>query len=269
MGRAFYKMTGSGNDFVVFDSSAGPFGDLESPAQIVALCARGTGIGADGAVFIEPSGRNSVRMRYYNADGSRADLCGNATLCTARLAAELGLVSGEFTVETDAGSLKARIRDGLPEIDLEPVTGLEPEAKALAAEPGEERIGFAVAGVPHVVVRVPDLEQIDLDRRGGQLRRHPSLSQGANVNFVANRGSGWAYRTFERGVEGETLACGTGAVATAVLLAKWGLSGDETALATRSGKPLTVRLRRDGDLWYPSLRGEGRIVFQGTVRELA
>jgi diaminopimelate epimerase len=268
MGRAFYKMTGSGNDFVVFDISAGPFGKLETTEQIVLMCARGTGIGADGAVFLEPTGGEVVRMRYYNADGSRATLCGNASLCSTRLAVELGLAPAEFTLETDAGRLQARMKDGLPEIDLEPVEQLEPSPSALATEPGEQRIGFAVVGVPHVVVAVPDLERIELDRRGAELRRHSSLPDGANVNFVANRDGGWAYRTFERGVEGETLACGTGAVATAVILSKWGQPAGETVLQTRSGKPLVVRLRESGGRIYPTLRGEGRLVFEGTIREL-
>lgn len=269
MGLSFHKMTGSGNDFVVFDSSGGSFAELESPEKISTLCARGTGIGADGAVFLEPAGSNSVRMRYYNADGSRAALCGNASLCSARLAVELGMASGEFTLETDAGLLPARIRDGLPEIDLEPVADLQPDATALSIERGEERIGFALVGVPHVVVRVPDLETIDLERRGAELRRHPSLAHGANVNFVARGKNGWAYRTFERGVEGETLACGTGAVATAAVLAAWGEGGSERVLTTRSGEPLTVSLRADGDRVFASLRGEGRIVFKGEIREIA
>ncbi len=268
MGRRFYKMTGSGNDFVVFNAADGPFGSLETPDEIKTMCARGTGIGADGAVFLEAADNNVLRMRYYNADGSRATLCGNASLCSARLGVVLKLVSGEFSLDTDAGRLPARIRDGLPEIDLEPVDELEPDAKALKPEPFEQRIGFARAGVPHIIVQVPDLEQVELDRRGSELRGHQSLRDGANVNFVAKRGSGWAYRTFERGVEGETLACGTGAVATAVMLATWGLGGDETILETRSGKPLTVRLTRDGNRWLPSLRGEGRLVFEASIREL-
>lgn len=267
MGRPFYKMTGSGNDFVVFTSADGPFGALETPEQVAVLCARGTGIGADGAVFIEPAERNSIRMRYYNADGSRATLCGNASLCSARLAAELGLVNGEFALETDAGVLPARIRDGLPEIDLEPVEQLDADAP-LGRHPDENRLGFALVGVPHVVVRVNDLEAINLNGRGRELRRHPSLKDGANVNFVAGAPGRWAYRTFERGVEGETLACGTGAVAVAALLTKWSESGDETTLQTRSGAPLVVRLRRDGRRVFPSLRGEGRIVFEGRIREL-
>lgn len=268
MGRRFHKMTGSGNDFVVFESGAGPFGDLENAEQIRLICARGTGIGADGAVFLEPSGKNAVKMRYYNADGSRASLCGNASLCSTRLALELGLVTGEFTLETDAGRLGARIRDGLPEIDLEPVSAVDPAASELTPEPGERRLGFALAGVPHVIVNVPDLEAIELDRRGAELRRHPTLPEGANVNFVAKRAGGWEYRTYERGVEGETLACGSGAVAIAILLSAWGETGSDTTLKTRSGKTLTVRLARSGANWLPSLRGEGRIVYEGTIRDL-
>jgi diaminopimelate epimerase len=101
------------------------------------------------------------------------------------------------------------------------------------------------------------------------LRSHPELAEGANVNFVARRQDGsFTYRTFERGVEAETLACGTGAVATAILLSSWGEAAKETTLWTRSGLPLTVTLRREQDSWLPSLRGEGRIVFEGTVRDL-
>jgi diaminopimelate epimerase len=269
MGRRFYKMTGSGNDFVVFESGSGTFGNLETEATIRLMCARGTGIGADGAVFLEPSGGNAVRMRYYNADGSRASLCGNASLCSTRLALELGLVTGEFTLETDAGRLAARMRDGLPEIDLDPVSGVDPAPAKIAKNADELRLGFALVGVPHVIVNVPDLEAIQLDRRGSQLRRDPSLADGANVNFVSGKNGSWAYRTYERGVEGETLACGTGAVASAIVLASWGETGSETVLQTRSGKPLVVRLAKSGEGWLPSLRGEGRVVYEGSIRELA
>jgi diaminopimelate epimerase len=269
-GARFYKMTGSGNDFVVFagEPSAEKF---ENPKAIQTLSAKGTGVGADGVVFVEKETEGRVRMRYYNSDGSEAALCGNASLCSTRLAVELGMGSASgFLLDTAAGSLKARITDGLPEVDLEPVTEVRADASSLGLRSGERRLGFARAGVPHVVVDVPDLETIDLPRRGPELRRHPELSDGANVNFVADRGDGtWAYRTYERGVEAETLACGTGAVATAIMLSSWGESGSETTLWTRSGLPLVVRLRRDGEGWLPSLRGEGRIVFEGRLRELS
>src|ERR671936_1170577 len=112
-GRTFYKMSGSGNDFVFVDAREEPPGPLTSPDVVTAICHRGTGIGADGIVFLETSDQATIGMVYLNADGSRADLCGNATLCTARLARELGVVGDEeFTIETDAGILAARFRDG-------------------------------------------------------------------------------------------------------------------------------------------------------------
>ena len=269
-GQRFYKMTGSGNDFVVFDASDGSKRDFENEAMIRSLSARGTGIGADGVVFVEKAGEGHVRMRYYNSDGSEAALCGNASLCSTRLAVELGLAqAGGFVLHTAAGALKARIRDGLPEVDLEPVRDVKPDASDLGQRPGEARLGYACAGVPHVVVEISDVESADVTGRGPELRSHPALAEGANVNFVSRRPDGsFTYRTYERGVEAETLACGTGAVAAAILLASWGESGKETTLWTRSALPLTVTLRRDGDAWLPSLRGEGRIVFEGSVRDL-
>jgi diaminopimelate epimerase len=269
-GQRFYKMTGSGNDFVVFAATGGAFADLENEETIKSLSARGTGVGADGVVFLEKAGESDVRMRYYNSDGSEAALCGNASLCSTRLAVELGLAQGGgFVLHTAAGSLKARIRDGLPEVDLEPVRDVKIDASDLGKKPGESRLGYARAGVPHVVVEIPDVESADVMGRGLELRNHRALADGANVNFVSKRSDGnFTYRTYERGVEAETLACGTGAVATAILLSSWGESAKETTLWTRSSLPLIVTLRRDGDAWLPSLRGEGRIVFEGTVRDL-
>jgi len=209
-------------------------------------------------------------MRYYNSDGSEAALCGNASLCSTRLAVELGLAqAGGFVLHTAAGALKARIRDGLPEVDLEAVTDVRADASDLGQKPGEAHLGYACAGVPHVVIEIPDIDAADVTGRGPELRSHPALAEGANVNFVSKRPDGsFAYRTYERGVEAETLACGTGAVAAAILLASWGESAKETTLWTRSGLPLTVTLRRDRAGWLPSLRGEGRIVFEGSIRDI-
>ncbi|OLE14746.1 MAG: hypothetical protein AUG20_03970 [Gemmatimonas sp. 13_1_20CM_3_60_15] len=153
-------------------------------------------------------------------------------------------------------------------MDLEPVTEVRSDASDLGRKQGEGRLGYAVAGVPHVVVEVPDIESADVLGRGPELRHHHKLSAGANVNFVAKGRHGFTYRTFERGVEAETLACGTGAVATAIMLSDWGEAGQETTLWTRSSLPLTVTLRRENDAWFPSLRGEGRIVFEGLLRDL-
>jgi diaminopimelate epimerase len=267
--REFFKMSGSGNDFVFFDARHRPPGELETPEMIRTVSARATGVGADGVVFLERSDVATVGLRYFNSDGSRASLCGNATLCTARLAVELGAANpAGFTIETDAGVLSARLRDGLPEIDFAPVAAVSPSAP-VRAEAGERRIGFALAGVPHLVVEVPDVEGVALDARGRQLRFDRSLEHGANVNFVSPApAGGWYMRTYERGVEGETLACGTGAVACATLLNAWGAADGVTTIVTRSGRPLVVRPPTEGEGRGPSLSGEGRIVFVGRLREL-
>lgn len=267
-GREFYKMSGSGNDFVFIDARKIAPGPLATPEVVGAICSRGTGIGSDGVCFIEPSQKADVRLIYLNADGSRADLCGNATLCTARLSRELGIVGdGEFTIETDSGVLGARFVSGEPEIDLLPVTQVRPEA-GIGLESGERRMGFALAGVPHLVITVDDLDAVDVVGRGRPLRRHPSLAAGANVNFVQPSGDEFRYRTYERGVEAETLACGTGAVATAVLLNRWGLAKGPVKIRTRSGRQLQVRLSGSGDSQRPSLRGEARIVYRGQIGEI-
>ena len=268
---SFFKMSGSGNDFVVVDVRTHQIPQLTEAETIRALCARGTGIGADGLVLLEWAPEVDFRMAYYNADGSRASMCGNAALCCTRLATELGGPdSRDLLFETDAGRMKGRIRDGVPEIDLTPVT-LVVDKAGISPEPGEQRIGFAVAGVPHVTVLCDDVERVQLDRRGRSLRLDPTvMPDGANANFVSKDGKSgvWDMRTFERGVEGETLACGTGAVASAVLLTRWGVAKSPVSIRTRSGLALTVRLSRSQDAWLPSLSGEGRIVFEGRGREL-
>jgi diaminopimelate epimerase len=229
-------------------------------------------VGADGIVFLEPSERADVRLTYLNADGSLADFCGNATLCTTRLATELkmGSPSG-LSIETDSGVVTARIRGDRPEIDLQPVRDVRAEARDVPLAAGEERVGFALAGVPHLVIQCADVSTIDLVGRGRPLRSHPSLEAGANVNFVSQGDGGrWRYRTYERGVEGETLACGSGAVATAILLTTWGLTkGQPVEIETRSKRVLSVSYTKleDGS-WKPTLSGEGRVVYCGRLAEI-
>jgi diaminopimelate epimerase len=270
-GRQFYKLSGSGNDFVFVDARTEPPGRLEDPAVVGAICARGTGVGADGIVFVEAPQSQAERfsIRYLNRDGSLALLCGNASLCSVRLAAELGIVSEEedFEFGTGAGPARGRLTGTGPEIDLQPVTQMN-SALSLPVAPGERQIGFAMVGVPHVVVLCGDVDAVDVEGRGRPIRYDPSLEAGANVNFVARAGDGWSVRTYERGVEAETLACGTGAVATAALLQAWSESGAAAELVTRSGLPLRVRFRETSqNVVTPSLSGEGRIVFRGELAE--
>lgn len=268
--RSFFKMSGSGNDFVFFDLRDEPAGNLETPSAIRAISARGTGVGADGVVFLKPQSDDSFSIRYYNSDGSLGELCGNATLCAVRLATETGMVgSKELSIGTDAGTVRARMADGEPEIDLAPVTEVRTRVPEIPMLEREHDLGFARAGVPHVVIVDESVATADVIGRGSKIRRDRSLRDGANVNFVSPTGPDWAIRTYERGVEGETLACGTGAVATAILLAEWGRASSPVGLITRSGRRLQVTVRRVGSEWRPSLRGPAEIVFVGELRDFS
>ena len=265
-GRSFFKMTGSGNDFVFFDNRDGRHDDLATPERIAALCDRRRGVGADGIVLLDANSEFDFGMRYFNRDGSLAEMCGNAALCSARLAATLGIVApGPFRFRTPSGPVAARLVDGIPEIDMTPVTDLQVQT-ALPLGGGEQRMGFARVGVPHLVLLVDDLDAVDVDRRGRALRYDPSLPHGANVNFVARTTDGWAMRTYERGVEAETLACGTGTVASVALLNAWQIEATGLAMHTRCGVDLFADVARGGRA--PVLRGEGRIVATGTIVDL-
>ncbi|HEY4215884.1 MAG TPA: diaminopimelate epimerase [Gemmatimonadaceae bacterium] len=276
VGRTFYKMSGSGNDFVMIDARKESRGALGESAAIQGICARGTGVGADGIVFLEPSQSADIRLTYLNADGSLADFCGNATLCTTRLSVELGAVDPSgFTIQTDSGIVRARIRDGLPEIDLPIAVDGSPDlSHKIPLEAGEQRIGYFLVGVPHLVILCDDVSTVDVVGRGRPLRSHPVLQDhGANVNFVSRGSDGrWKYRTYERGVEAETLACGSGAVATAILLAQWTPIPVPASveIETRSGRMLRVGITFDKALpgFLPTLAGEGRVVYQGKLSEI-
>lgn len=268
----FAKMTGSGNDFVVFDGRDVLLERVTSPEMIISICNRHNGIGADGIVFLESGHPDAdVRIHYFNSDGTPADLCGNATLCSTAMSAMLGLASASgMTLTTPAGPIASRLAAGMPEIDLQPVATVCLDV-AIDTVEGEQRIGFAVVGVPHLVILCEDADQVDVERRGPFLRRHQASGPtGANVNWVSPMPGGrWRYRTFERGVEGETLACGTGAVATAVLLTAWGHAQASTVtIRSSSARDLEVRLTAAETGYQPTLRGEGRVVFRGVIESL-
>jgi diaminopimelate epimerase len=265
-------MTGSGNDFVMVDGRHTTPADW-SVEDIRAVCARGTGVGADGLVFVGPGSEpDVVRMVYFNSDGSRAAMCGNAALCSTRLAARLGFANPQrMTLETDAATYESRCTpDGeRAELHLAPVRSPAP-VPGLATAPAERQAVLGTVGVPHLVVLVDDVELIDVVTRGRLLRSDPALGPaGANVNFISPvaRASEWRMRTYERGVEDETLACGTGAVAAACALADWGLAKLPITFWTRSARRLEIRARKTeaglyDDVW---LGGEARLVVRGVI----
>jgi diaminopimelate epimerase len=267
MKLVFYKMTGSGNDFVMLDGRDSDPGEWE-PDAIVAICDRRNGIGGDGLVFVAPAGTATVRMTYFNSDGSPAPMCGNAALCATRLAARLELAPpGGMTLVTQAATFDTRcVGPGhlaelhLPDLDL-------PVDAGATSGLGEQWIELGTVGVPHVVAMVDDIAAVPVADRGRALRFDPAFAPGgANINFVGRVAAAdvLAPQWQIRGVEAETLACGTGTVAAAIALAARGMLELPVRMLTASGKVLSVSaLVGDGvaqDVW---LCGEGRIVARG------
>lgn len=272
----FHKLTGSGNDFVMLDGRTTNVNDW--PAERIAeICDRRQGIGGDGLVILDPLGPGEVRMTYWNSDGSLAAMCGNAALCSTRLAAALELADpAGMTLVTGAGSFATRcVGEGdQAELNLPDVTIPGPVDIPLAA--GERSVRLGVVGVPHLAVEVEDLAAVDIDGRGRVLRYHPACGpEGANANFYSRiHGSSgasgaptWSLRTYERGVEGETLSCGTGTVTCALAIAAEGLDELPLRFLSTGGQILSVSARIDGDratdIW---LAGQGRIVARGVWR---
>jgi diaminopimelate epimerase len=265
----FYKMTGSGNDFVFLDGRSESASDW-SASEIAAICDRRTGVGGDGLVVVTPEDPDGVRMVYFNADGSRAGMCGNAALCTTQLAARLGIAPGSgMLLHSDTGVLRTRcVGPGWQAELLLPDFGL-PKPVDLPLRAGERCMALVTVGVPHLIILVDDLAATDVLARGRDLRYHSRFEPGGlNVNFVgpdARSGEArWGLRTYERGVEAETLACGTGTVGAAFALAGLGLDALPVRIASWGGNIYSVAGRIMGG-WAqePWLCGEGRLVFEG------
>lgn len=269
MSLTFYKMTGSGNDFVFLDGRTSTVADW-SIADIAAICDRRTGIGGDGLVIATPEGPDGVRMVYFNADGSRAGMCGNAALCTTRLAARLGLAPGAgMLLHSDTGILRTRCVGPAWSAELLLPDFPVPKAVDVPLLPGERWAVRCTVGVPHLIILVDDLAAVPLVARGRELRHYAAFApEGLNVNFVGpeNRGrdAKWALRTYERGVEDETLACGTGTVGAAFALAGHGLDSLPIRIASWGGNVYSVAGQIEGAAAHePWLCGEGRLVFEG------
>jgi diaminopimelate epimerase len=273
-GTVFYKLSGSGNDFVALDGRNVRPSEV-TPAIVQALCDRRRGVGADGLMLLEPQSGDPVHFifRFWNSDGSVGPMCGNGALCATRLSATIGLApsDGEIRIGTEAGVHRGwLVGENQSEIEL-PDCNLPQPKPAVATEAGELNPMVAVPSVPHLVLEVEDLDGVDLMARGPALRHDPALGLwGANVNWIAKGADGvWRMRTYERGVEGETLACGTGSVACALTLGVKGAASSPVRILTRSGLPLEVSWdARNGRAASIRLRGEGRLVYRGVLATL-
>jgi diaminopimelate epimerase len=267
MTLSFTKMNGAGNDFVMLDNRDGSL-TLDG-AQIARLCDRHRGVGADGLLLVEPAQNGAdFRMRYYNADGGEAEMCGNGARCFARYARRVsGTTASEVTFETQAGVIGAKFLGDLVQIVMsDPHSHRPTESLPVAGRPLE--VDFLNTGVPHAVVFVSDLEAVDVLRDGAALRYHDAFApKGTNANFAAVTGpSAIAIRTYERGVEGETLACGTGVCASAILHHL--RTGDPAPISVqvRGGDTLQVGfMKTGGEFRNVTLTGPADFVFDGTL----
>jgi diaminopimelate epimerase len=269
----FTKMAGGGNDFLVFEADGRKLTE-EDRRHLALVCRRGLSVGADGALFLCPGEEGRVRLDYYNADGGLAFFCANGTRCAARYAVRhrLPAAGDDPVIETGWGPIAAHVHGADVTLDLPDVEAPgDPLPISGGGLPAEAHL--IAVGVPHLVVFVEDgLADLPIARVAPPLRRHPRLPEGgANVNFVAVESPhGLAVRTFERGVEGETLACGSGVVASAVVAARLGRVDPPVACRTKSGVVFTVRFEETGKLFTQvALTGDAREVYGGELMEEA
>ncbi|QSR85685.1 diaminopimelate epimerase [Methylacidimicrobium sp. B4] len=264
----FTKMTGAGNDFVVVDNRDGRL--RLRPDQIARLCDRHFGIGADGMLVAEADGRQDrIRMRYYNADGGEASLCGNGARCFARFLEPLvrEQEGGRLSFLTGAGLIEATFAGGEVSITM-PDPGESRLRQLVSTRHGPLEVHWIHTGVPHLVVFVQSVKSIDVEELGRELRWLPDFApEGVNADFVELLGSNRiAVRTYERGVEAETLACGTGVTASALVAHRVKGHSSPVSVLVRSGDWLRVGFERTGDrLHGVRLEGPARAVFTGEM----
>ena len=267
----FTKLQGNGNDFVLIDEMEGTVVPDETRRQFAALfCDRRFGIGADGILFLSKSEKADLRMRLFQPDESEAEMCGNGIRCLAKYARDRDYVKDLCSVETLSGVIRVKMREDaegefLATVEMPAPKFARSDIPATGEGEYKEEIAgdtvYAVnTGVPHAVIFVDEIGSVDIREVGPIVRNHASFVNGANVNFVEKAGDNTLrIRTYERGVEEETLSCGTGAMASAAVARKLGMVGDTVQVETWGG-PLSVRLGEVNEI-----EGPARTVFTGSI----
>lgn len=267
----FMKMSGSGNDFILIDHRK-PLIDVDQMAEFARkVCRRRTSVGADGLIFVEHSEKADFKWQFFNADGSVAEMCGNGGRCAARFAHLKGITGASLTFETLAGILSAQVNGKRVNLEMTKPHSLHlDESLVIDGEP--HALSSVNTGVPHAILFVNDVETIDVVRLGRSIRNHPHFAPaGTNVNFVHwGKGSELSVRTYERGVEDETLACGTGTVASALIAAFKNMVKSPVSVKTRGGEVLTVHFEiEDREVKRVFFEGEVHIIYEAEIWEEA
>ena len=263
----FTKMNGAGNDFVLIDDRAQKLKITRE--QVVHLCDRHRGVGADGLMILTPcaSGKADWAWEFYNSDGSVGEMCGNGARCFARFVGRRTGRDKDFTFETGAGIIAARFQGERVTVSLTQPRDLHLN-EAVPLTTGRETIHSLNTGVPHAVLFVPDADRAMVNQLGPEIRRHPHFGpKGTNVNFVQLLGPGHIrVRTFERGVEGETLACGTGVTAAALVSSRVHQFHSPVKVQVQGGDQLEVSFaEKNGGFADVKLSGPAEFVFEGRI----
>ena len=259
----FVKMAGAGNDFIMIDNRSGKLKNL--PALAKRFCERRFSIGADGAIFLEKSKKWDARMRIINPDGSEAEMCGNGVRCLAKFASELTRGKTSWKIETIAGVIDVQIKRDVVKAKMS-----EPKDMQLnldvPLEKGKVKTHFINTGVPHAVVLVDEVGKTDVFGVGRSIRHHQIFApKGTNVNFISVEGGGVRVRTYERGVEDETLACGTGSTASALVAAAVKNLKSPVQVQTQGGKLKIYFSKNENGYENVYLEGPVLRAFEGRV----
>ena len=265
-------MSGSGNDFILIDNRQEIIRDHELAPLVSGICCRRQSVGADGVIFVVNSDQYDFDWRFFNADGSEVAMCGNGGRCVSRFAFTKGITGPKMTFGTPAGPVRAEVNGRIVKIQMPEPSGLSPDL-SLEPKKGWTRAGFINTGVPHVVMTVADLENHPVCTQGREIRYHSLFApEGANADFMIKTGPNrLKVRTYERGVEDETLACGTGAIACSLLAARWGMvEGSPVIVETRSKEELTIHFQMNEDSFEQvALEGNTTMVYEATLNKEA
>jgi diaminopimelate epimerase len=263
----FSKMSGSGNDFILIDHRSAFLCEQDLAALVRGVCRRRLSVGADGLILVEASETADFRWRFFNSDGSAAAMCGNGARCAARFAFLNGICGEALRFETDAGLVSALVRGRRVRVKMTDPRDLRLNVP-IALASGPLTVSCVDTGVPHAVAVAPEIDAVDVEALGREIRYHPQFAPaGVNADFIrAEPSGGISIRTYERGVEAETLACGTGAVAGALVAAcRLGLPSP-VAVRTRSGETVSVSFSRSGGRFHDVYQeGDVRLITSGVI----
>jgi len=265
----FYKMSGSGNDFIIVDNRKKIVDETDLANFVARVCRRKLSVGADGFILLEDTDAVDFKWQFFNSDGSVAEMCGNGARCAARFAYINQIAGTDMSFETAAGIIHAQVSGDLVKINMPDPADLKTDY-GLDLQDSSMSVSSINTGVPHVVITVDNIDDAEVVKLGREIRFHDKFAPaGTNVNFVRLQEDGYvAIRTYERGVEDETLACGTGAIAAAIVTAYQAKIQSPVNVLTRGGETLKVYYQEQDGLFSDIyLEGDARIIYKGRLCE--